>query len=147
MRCFLALLMAGLAGVVMARYAPTRDHNQDWLSLISGKQQLKDARIIYTLLKNDPDFYLDKRDIQGFDSSEKDFQGFQHPFYYHQRQQQGPSREPFVFSRLGSVGPMGTQRAVVVDIPFRHGRMEEEGGLVDQAPSHPRKDNTIPGTM
>lgn len=53
--------VAGLVGVVLARYSPTRDHSQDWLSLISGKQQLRDARIIYTLLKNDPEFYVDKR--------------------------------------------------------------------------------------
>ncbi|XP_045617522.1 uncharacterized protein [Procambarus clarkii] len=144
MRYSFAILVAGLAGVVMARYAPTRDHNQDWLSLISGKQQLRDARIIYTLLKNDPDFYMNKRENQGFDSSEKDFQGFQHPFYYHQKQQHGPSREPFVFSRLGSMGPLDAQHNMV-DIPFRHGRLVEEATLGAQAPSHPMKD-IIPGT-
>lgn len=45
-----------MVALVSARYAPTRDHNKDWLSLISGQQQLRDARIIYTLLNNDPDF-------------------------------------------------------------------------------------------
>ncbi|XP_071538452.1 uncharacterized protein [Panulirus ornatus] len=138
--------VAGVVGVVAARYSPTRDHSQDWLSLISGKQQLRDARIIYTLLKNDPEFYVDKRDIQSFDSSEKDFQGFQHPFYYHQRQQQNPPREAFVFSRLGNAGPIGAQKAMVVEFPFGHGRLLAEGSRGEELapPSHPHKDNALP---
>ncbi|XP_064122330.1 uncharacterized protein LOC135226576 [Macrobrachium nipponense] len=130
MRCVLFVMVMGVVGVVRSRYAPTRDHSKDWLSLINGQQQLRDARIIYSILNEDPDFFLNKREHQGFDSSEKDFDGFQHPFYYvsHQKQQQEVEqpRGPFVFSRLGGGGPVDPSKAVLVDLPFRHRRLGDD---------------------
>lgn len=122
-----------MVALVSARYAPTRDHNKDWLSLISGQQQLRDARIIYTLLNNDPDFMKRGRSHdqlkQGFDSNEGDFDGFQHPFFYVSHQKQHvQQREPFVFSRIGGHGNMEPEKAVVVDFPFRLGRLAEDLG-------------------
>lgn len=133
MRYSLVVLVVCVVALVSARYAPTRDHNKDWLSLISGQQQLRDARIIYTLLNNDPDFMKRGRSHdqlkQGFDSNEGDFDGFQHPFFYVSHQKQHvQQREPFVFSRIGGHGNMEPEKAVVVDFPFRLGRLAEDLG-------------------
>ncbi|XP_068239959.1 uncharacterized protein [Palaemon carinicauda] len=148
MRCVLFVMVMGVVGVVRSRYAPTRDHSKDWISLINGEQQLRDGRIIYSILNEDPDFFLNKREHQGFDSSEKVFDGFQHPFYYvsHQKQQQEVEQPsgPFVFSRLGGGGPVDPSQAVLVDLPFRHRRLGDgmsegiiipEGGLISDEPT------------
>ncbi|KAK3853204.1 hypothetical protein Pcinc_040241 [Petrolisthes cinctipes] len=112
MRFYMAIVVVVVVvtalGEVHARYAPTRDHTQDWLALISGKQQFKDARILYSLLNNEQD-YASEKGLAGFDSSEKAFEGFQHPFYYHQRQQQAVGRDPVVFSRLSALAPGPSQ--------------------------------------
>ncbi|XP_050697433.1 uncharacterized protein LOC126985922 [Eriocheir sinensis] len=125
--------------VVEGRYAPTRDHNTDWKSLISGKQQFKDARILYSLLNNDPELTsLEKREMVGFDSSERVFEGFQHPFYYHQRQQQAPARDPVLFSRLSALtGDVPLSRSALTD--FSLNSYHQQAPQAPQAPSHPMK--------
>ncbi|KAK4288851.1 hypothetical protein Pmani_038149 [Petrolisthes manimaculis] len=123
------------SGEVHARYAPTRDHTQDWLALISGKQQFKDARILYSLLNNEQD-YASEKGLAGFDSSEKAFEGFQHPFYYHQRQQQAVGRDPVVFSRLSALAP-GTSQLLQA-LPVRRPLLQNSPDS-PLAPSVPRE--------
>lgn len=83
--------------------------------------------------------------LAGFDSSEKAFEGFQHPFYYHQRQQQAVGRDPVVFSRLSALAPGPSQRrdlllqALPVRRPLLHNTPDSP-----LAPSVPRQDSIVP---
>lgn len=140
-------MVVAVVAAVHARYAPTRDHNMDWKGMISGKQQFKDARILYSLLNNDPELTsLEKREMVGFDSSERVFEGFQHPFYYHQRQQQSTARDPVVFSRLSALtGGVPLSRGSLTDLSL--GAFHQQAPAAPQAPSHPHKDIAMGGSV
>ncbi|XP_063848005.1 uncharacterized protein LOC135093061 [Scylla paramamosain] len=146
MRCLLVVVVVVVAAV-HARYAPTRDHNMDWRAMISGNQQFKDARILYSLMNNDPELTsLEKREMVGFDSSERAFEGFQHPFYYHQRQQQTAARDPVVFSRLSALtGGVPFSRSSLNDMSL--GAYQQQVPAVPQGPSHPHKDVAMGGSV
>ncbi|XP_045130478.1 uncharacterized protein LOC123515707 isoform X2 [Portunus trituberculatus] len=119
----------------------------DWKAMISGNQQFKDARILYSLLNNDGELSsMEKREMVGFDSSERAFEGFQHPFYYHQRQQQTAARDPVVFSRLSALtGGVPFSRGSLNDMTL--GAYQQQVPAAPQAPSHPHKDIAMGGSV
>lgn len=90
--------------------------------------------------------FLSGAALAGFDSSEKAFEGFQHPFYYHQRQQQAVGRDPVVFSRLSALAPGPSQRRdlLLQALPVRRPLLQNSPDS-PLAPSVPRKDTVIPG--
>ncbi|XP_076068814.1 uncharacterized protein LOC143041061 [Oratosquilla oratoria] len=111
-----------LVGMVQPRHVPLSNYEVDWVNYVRSPNQLRDARVIYTIFKNDVAKQHVRRDLESVTPEEEDilevltnskengnFTGYQHPFYY---MMDPTTRNSNLFL------PVPTQRPSV--IPARH---------------------------